>query len=194
MTSTGNPRPGAFIDRDGVINEERAYVHRVEDFVLLPNAIAGLRALADAGFALVVVTNQAGVAHGYYDEAAVRTLHEHLQDVLAHEGLHLDAIRYCPHHPLGATPAYRQACECRKPAPGMVLDAARALGLDLAASVMIGDKLSDVQAGRAAGVGLNILVRSGHALRDGDAQQADAVCDDLLDAARCIATRSNIGS
>lgn len=193
MSSTDNRRPGAFIDRDGVINEERAYVHRVEDFVLLPNAVAGLRMLADAGFALVVVTNQAGVAHGYYDETAVEILHTHLRALLAREGIHLDAVRYCPHHPDGVAAAYRRSCGCRKPAPGMVLNAAHELGLDLTASVMIGDKRSDVQAGRAAGVGLNILVRSGHALCDADSQHADAVCDDLLDAARRVVSRPNTG-
>ena len=187
MSNSGSLRAGAFIDRDGVINEERAYVHRVEDFVILPNAVAGMRILSQAGYVLVVVTNQAGVAHGYYDERQVVALHEHMCSLLSSEGVSLDGILYCPHHPQGTVAKYRRICECRKPAPGMILDASRSLHLNLAKSVMIGDKRGDVEAGRAAGVGLNLLVQSGHDLSADDVSYADAVCDDLLDAARFAA-------
>ncbi len=190
MTSSVSLRPAAFIDRDGVINKELAYVHRIEDFVLLPNAVTGLRTLAQAGYALVVVTNQAGVARGYYDESVVLKLHDHLRSLLLGSDVHLEAIFYCPHHPEGTVAGYKRECACRKPAPGMVLEAARTLGLDLAASVMIGDKRSDVDAGRAAGVALNLLVRSGHDLNATDQLHADAVCTDLLDAARFVVSHT----
>lgn len=187
--STSCPRAkAAFIDRDGVINEERGYVHRIEDFALLPGAVEGLRTLAAAGYKLVVVTNQAGVARGYYDTATVERLHAHMRAQLQAQDVHIDAVYYCPHHPEGKSTTYAIACGCRKPAPGMLEQAARELGLDLGASVLVGDKVSDVQAGKRAGVALTALVKSGHALEDAARAQADFVAADLLEAARLITT------
>jgi D-glycero-D-manno-heptose 1,7-bisphosphate phosphatase len=173
-------RPAAFLDRDGVINIERDYVHRIEDFELLPGVVEALAALQRAGHALVVVTNQGGIGLGKYTEADMQTLHDHLRAVLAQTGVRFDGIYHCPHHPRSPNPEMRGPCGCRKPAPGMVLQAARELRLDLARSFLVGDKGADVAAGRAAGVGRNYLVRSGHALTDGDMAEADAVYDDLL--------------
>lgn len=180
-------RPAAFLDRDGVLNEERAYVHRIEDFVLLPGAVPGMRRLQQLGYALVVVTNQAGIARGYYSEAQLAQLHQHLQALLADQGLQLSAIYHCPHHPQGAVPALARDCDCRKPAPGMLLRAAAENGLDLARSLLVGDKRSDLDAGRAAGLAACVLVRSGHAFTPADAQAADHVADDLLAAAEWVA-------
>lgn len=177
----------AFIDRDGVINEERGYVHRAEDFVLLPGVPEGLALLADAGYKLVVVTNQAGIARGYYDEDAVSRLHAHMTALLAEHSIVLDAIYYCPHHPDGAVSAYRSACGCRKPADGMLRKAAVDLQLDLTASVLIGDKISDIEAGETAGVFLTVLVESGHAIDDSARHKAGRVARDLSEAA-CIIT------
>jgi D-glycero-D-manno-heptose 1,7-bisphosphate phosphatase len=168
-----------FLDRDGVINVERHYLHRIEDFVFLPGAVEALRCLHAAGWVLVVVTNQSGIARGFYDEAAYQRLTSHMNSSLADAGVRLDAVLHCPHLPDAAVSAYRRTCECRKPGAGMLLSAANTLGLDLASSVMIGDRLSDLQAGRAAGVGRNWLVRSGLPPDGQSLALADAVFDDL---------------
>lgn len=149
-------RPAAFLDRDGVINIDHGYVVRWEDFEFVPGAIEAMRRLQDAGYALVIVTNQSGVARGYYDEAAVLRLHEALSAHLAQQGVTLAAIEYCPHLPDASSASvarYAVECDCRKPAPGMILRSAAALGVDLARSLMFGDKPSDVEAGARAGVG-----------------------------------------
>lgn len=188
------PNKAAFIDRDGVINEERGYVHRAEDFKLLPGVVEGLALLATAGYKLVVVTNQAGVARGYYNEAAVERLHAHMGALLGAHGVHVDAVYYCPHHPNGVVSAYRRACECRKPGGDLLRKAATDLQLDLHASVMIGDKSSDISAGKSVGVALTVLVESGHAFGGDDRSQADLVALDLLDAARIITSRLYMGN
>ena len=174
-------RPAAFLDRDGVINVERDYVYRIEDFELLPGVVDALAQLQRTGYALVVITNQGGIGLGLYTEADMQRLHVHLRGLLAEAGVQLDGIYHCPHHPRSPDPAMRGPCECRKPAPGMLLQAARELQLDLPRSLLVGDKAGDVAAGRAAGVGQNFLVRSGHALSNADIAQADAVHDDLLE-------------
>lgn len=178
----------AFIDRDGVINEERNYVHRIEDFVLLPGVAQGLALLRDAEFRLIVVTNQAGIARGYYDPSAMHRLHYHLRNQLALQGVALDAIYFCPHHPSGSVKELAFECDCRKPAPGMLLQATKDFDLDLPASVLIGDKLSDVMAGKRAGVGRAIVVESGHDVDPEARRQADGVAADLLTAARLVTT------
>lgn len=176
----------AFIDRDGVINEERNYVHRIEDFVLLPGVAQGLALLRDAGFRLIVVTNQAGIARGYYDQSAMHRLHDHLREQLALQGVALDAIYFCPHHPHGSVKELAFECNCRKPSPGMLLQAAKDFDLDLSESVLIGDKLSDVQAGKKAGVGCVVIVESGHGVDASARLQADSVAEDLLAAAHLL--------
>ena len=151
-------RPAAFLDRDGVINLDRGYVHRWEDFEFVPGAVDAMRRLEAAGYALVVVTNQSGVARGLYGERELELLGEQLRAHLADAGVHLAAIEYCPHLPQASVAAYAVACDCRKPAPGMILRAARALQLDLARSVLFGDKPTDIEAGRRAGVGRSFLL------------------------------------
>lgn len=175
----GVVRKAAFIDRDGVINRERHYLFRIRDFEFLPGAVLGLRQLSEQGYLLAVVTNQSGIARGLYTEQQYQLLTEHMVDELARQGVALAAIRHCPHLPDASVAAYRRTCDCRKPGPGMVLNVARQLDVDLTASILVGDKVSDVQAGRAAGVAHCFLVRSGHQLTDSDAEAADAVFDDL---------------
>lgn len=176
----------AFIDRDGVINAERGYVYRIEDFELLPGAASGLRRLQQAGYAIVVVTNQAGIARGLYTVLQYETLTSHMVDLLAADGIAIAGVYFCPHHPTEGVGEFRATCNCRKPAPGMLLRAQRELGLDLSRSVIIGDKQSDIAAGRTAGVARCVLVRSGHAVTASDAAQADATVDGLDKAAEWI--------
>jgi D-glycero-D-manno-heptose 1,7-bisphosphate phosphatase len=179
-------RPAAFIDRDGVINEERGYVHRIADFHLLPGVVEGLRVLQQAGYALVVITNQAGIARGLYGEPEYAALTHHMRHVLASSGVTILDVYHCPHHPEALLEAYRVACECRKPRPGMLLRAAAKHGLDLGQSVLIGDKGSDIEAGQAAHLAACVLVSSGHALSERDRTCADAVQPGLLAAARWV--------
>jgi len=153
-------RKAAFLDRDGVINLDKAYVHRWEDFVFVPGAIKGMRRLQDAGYALVIVTNQSGIARGYFTEAQYLALTATLREYLNREGVQLAGVYHCPHHPNSTVDALSINCACRKPAPGMLLQAARDLGLSLPDSVLVGDKASDIKAARAAGVGRAYLVQS----------------------------------
>jgi D-glycero-D-manno-heptose 1,7-bisphosphate phosphatase len=176
-------RPAAFIDRDGVINAELNYVGRAEDFHVLPGVVSGLRRLAGCGYALVVVTNQAGIAKGKYSEEDFEQLTQHMRALFAAEGIVFAGVYHCPHHPQGSVARFAVECDCRKPAPGMLLRAARELNLDLAHSVLVGDKIGDVQAGRAAGVRTAVLVESGHALPADALNYADHRCADLADAA-----------
>lgn len=164
-------RRAAFLDRDGVLNVDHGYVFRQPDFQWLPGAIDALVLLQQAGFALAVVTNQSGVARGFYTLADVEKLHAHLQTELLAAGVHLAGIYSCPHHPDGVVGAYRMQCTCRKPMPGMIEQAAREHGLDLAASCLFGDKPSDIEAGRRAGVGRCWLIGSpvGSTRADGSA-------------------------
>jgi D-glycero-D-manno-heptose 1,7-bisphosphate phosphatase len=144
-------RPAVFLDRDGTLVEEVPYLHDPARVALL-GGVGALARLAAAGYALVVVTNQAGVARGLYDEAAVDTVHRRLAELLAAAGVRLDAVLHCPHHPEGTVPGYARRCRCRKPGPGMLEAAAGRLGLDLAGSYLIGNHPTDVGAAVAAGV------------------------------------------
>lgn len=152
-------RRAAFLDRDGVLNEDHGYVYRNEDFQWLPGAVAAMQRLQRAGFALVVITNQSGIARGLYTLDDLELLHGHMRALLEPQGVTLTGVYACPHHPEAVLPQYRLACDCRKPQPGMLLRAALEHGLDLAASSLFGDKASDIEAGRRAGVGRTWLVR-----------------------------------
>jgi len=140
-----------FLDRDGTLVWPYHYPSRPEHLRLYPDLAPELAWFQARGWRLVVVTNQGGLARGYFDAAALERLHAHLRAVLAAEGVVLDAIYHCPHHPQGVVPALARACDCRKPAPGLLLRAAGELGLDLAGSWMIGDILDDIEAGHRAG-------------------------------------------
>ncbi len=145
-------RPAAFIDRDGVINRDHGYVSRWEDFEFIPGVEAAMARLQQLGFAIVVVTNQSGIGRGYYDEAAFKALTAQMTDTLGARGVDVTGVYFCPHHPTKALGDYLKDCDCRKPAPGLLLRAAHDHQLALDQSIMIGDKLSDIEAGRAAGV------------------------------------------
>lgn len=152
------PRAAAFLDRDGVINRDHGYVGRWEDFEFLPGAIEGMRLLQQYGYGLIVVTNQSGIARGFYTEADFQLLTQRMMQELELQGVHLTAVYHCPHHPQGSVQELAIECDCRKPAPGMLLRAAQDHGLSMVDSVMIGDKTSDLQAGLAAGVGRMLAI------------------------------------
>ena len=173
-------RRAAFIDRDGVLNEERAFVHRIEDFAFVPGAIEALQALQAADYLLVVITNQSGIARGLYSEADYTALTAHMRERLQAVGVTLDAVEYCPHLADAPVERYRRDCDCRKPKPGMLTRAIQALDIDAPASFLVGDRLSDVEAGRAAGIGCCFLVRTGYPLTDEAMVRADAVYENLL--------------
>lgn len=141
-----------FLDRDGVINVDVNYLYRIEDCTFFPGAKEALALAVKAGYDLIVVTNQSGVARGYYTESDVNTLHQFMGDQLAKDGAPILAFYYCPHHEKGTVPAYTKACNCRKPKPGMISKACEEYDIDLNASFLIGDKESDVQAAEAAGI------------------------------------------
>jgi D-glycero-D-manno-heptose 1,7-bisphosphate phosphatase len=144
-------RPAVFLDRDGTVTEPRHYPSRPEDLVLQSGVAAGIKLLRRAGLAAVLVTNQSGLARGYFDGAKLAAMHAHLDRLLTREGTELDSVEVCPHHPDGVVRGLTIVCGCRKPAPGMLLNSAARLDLDLGKSWMVGDAPSDVQAGQAAG-------------------------------------------
>lgn len=175
----GAGRKAAFLDRDGVINRDRAYVHNWDEFEFVPGAVAAMRRLREAGYALVVVTNQSGMARGMYTEAQYQALTTQMRAALAAAGAEVAGVYHCPHHPKGTVPELAVDCDCRKPAPGMILRAAKELGLSLADSLLVGDKPSDIEAARAAGVGRAYIVQSDNAESTGDLAGADAAYADL---------------
>jgi D-glycero-D-manno-heptose 1,7-bisphosphate phosphatase len=165
----------ALLDRDGVINVDRGYVYRWDEFAFVAGATGAMRSLAAAGYALVIVTNQSGIARGYYTEADYRALTDCMTDHLRDAGIELAGIYHCPHGPVASGAG--SDCNCRKPAPGLLLRARDELDLDLAHSFLVGDKMSDIEAARAAGVGRAYLV--GHPRIGQPAAAADAIFSDL---------------
>ena len=152
-SAEGRPDAAAlFLDRDGVVNVDRGYVSRREDCTFVDGIFDLGRAARDVGLALVIVTNQAGIGRGLYSETDFRLFMEWLAGAFADEGCALSAVYYCPHHPTDGIGAYRSSCPCRKPAPGMLLRAAADMSLDVARSILVGDRSTDIEAGRAAGV------------------------------------------
>jgi D,D-heptose 1,7-bisphosphate phosphatase len=176
-----------FLDKDGTLIEDVPYNVEPNLIRLTGGAAAGLRSLQQAGFLLVVVSNQSGVARGYFSEAALIPVEQHLRALLAAEGIPLAGFYYCPHHPHGTVAPYAVECMCRKPAPGLLRRAAAELGIDLARSWMIGDNFSDVESGRHAGC-RTILLQAGDALqaRDREGHRPHATAVDLELAARII--------
>ncbi|HEX9024805.1 MAG TPA: D-glycero-beta-D-manno-heptose 1,7-bisphosphate 7-phosphatase, partial [Geobacteraceae bacterium] len=175
-----------FLDRDGTINVEREFLHRPDEFLFIPGAPQAIRLFNDAGFRVIVVTNQSGIARGYYGATAVHELHRYVDGELERFGATIDAYYFCPHHPEFSADAEGRPCRCRKPGAGMLLEAAADFSLDLAASYIIGDKIVDIQAGLNAGC-RPILVRTGYGAAEAALlPQGIAVFADLLCAARAI--------
>jgi D-glycero-D-manno-heptose 1,7-bisphosphate phosphatase len=187
-------RSAVFLDRDGVINDlvwdERANAfespYRPEDVRLAPGALRGIESLHDQGFALVVVSNQPAAAKGAVTLAALEEVHHRVERLLADNKIRLDSYRYCHHHPEGVEPGLGRVCECRKPAPGLLLDAAAELGLDLASSWLVGDADRDVEAGIRAGCRTILIENEASQHRRAGRVQADGVAPDLAVAAAMI--------
>jgi D-glycero-D-manno-heptose 1,7-bisphosphate phosphatase len=180
-------RPAVFIDRDGTLTEEVGYVNHPSRLRLLPRSAEAVRRLNQAGVAAVVATNQAGVARGYFSEDVLHAVNAALVAQLEQAGARLDGLYVCLHHPSEGVAPYRAACECRKPQPGLLLRAAEELGLDLAASTMVGDKASDLEPGRRVGARA-VLVLTGYGRGEWEYRREqftvppDHVATDLLDA------------
>jgi D-glycero-D-manno-heptose 1,7-bisphosphate phosphatase len=178
--------PAVFLDRDGTLLEECGYLDRLDRAVLFPWAVDAVRTINRAGYRVVVVTNQSGIARGLVDESFVGELHAHLARVFAAGRASIDAFYYCPHLPDAPLAAYRRACDCRKPAPGMLTGAAADLGLDLARSFVIGDRWIDIELALRAGA-RGVLVRSGYGaseeVRPRPGVEAVHVADNLMHAA-----------
>lgn len=172
----------AFLDRDGVLNVDHGYVSRAEDFHWLPGAMQAMAQLQQAGYQLVVVTNQSGIGRGYYTQADFDTLTAHMRAELQAAGVSLAGVYCCPHHPQAALAEYRQDCDCRKPRPGMIVRAASELGLDLPASCLFGDKPGDIAAGRAAGVGRCTLIGDNAEAREAGADGGYASLAEAVEA------------
>jgi len=177
-----------FLDRDGTINEESEYLYKVEECRFLPGVKDAVKLLNAAGYLVVVVTNQSGVARGYYSETDLEKLHQFMAKEFADSGARIDGWYYCPHHP--GFPAESAPCDCRKPLPGMLLAAADELGIELSSSWMVGDKNADMEAGLAAGC-RSILVRTGYGAVEAAVAPAGAIiADDLLAAVDLVLKKS----
>lgn len=174
-----------FLDRDGTLNVDYGYVYRVEEWEWIPGAIDALVALKKAGFLVIVITNQAGIARGYYDEAEMTNLHARINEELKEHGTSIDGFYHCPHHP-----DFSEECACRKPMPGMINKAIQDFDIDKDRSWLVGDKFSDIQAGSSAGV-KSILVLTGYGNKDHTLLANDDICfTDITEASRYIISRA----
>jgi len=172
-----------FLDRDGTLIEDVNYLRNIEDIHLLPGAVEAVRRINQSGIPAVIVTNQSAVARGMLSEEELVQIQLEINRIFDENGAHFDAFYYCPHHPEFGNHTYRIECDCRKPRPGMLLGAAKELGLSLSESVMVGDSESDVQAGRAGGCKTVLLAPSAaSAEKDFPNTVADFVAFDILNA------------
>jgi D-glycero-D-manno-heptose 1,7-bisphosphate phosphatase len=174
-----------FLDRDGTINVDKEHVYRIEDFEFVPGAIEGLQLLYRAKIDIIVVTNQAGIARGMFSEMDLAAVNQHMIAELLRHGVKLGGIYCCPHHPQATVPLYRKVCSCRKPNPGLLVTAMRQRGIAPSEAVMVGDKNSDVEAGRALGL-TTYLVETGYGASEKHETKATYVVPDLLSAVNHI--------
>ncbi|MDC9590766.1 D-glycero-beta-D-manno-heptose 1,7-bisphosphate 7-phosphatase [Xenorhabdus sp. XENO-10] len=181
--------PAVFLDRDGTINIDHGYVHEIDNFQFIDGAIEAMLELKKMGYALVLVTNQSGIARKIFTEDQFMQLTEWMDWSLADRGVDLDGIYYCPHHPEAEDEEHKKSCNCRKPQPGMLLDAQQELHIDMSSSYMVGDKIEDMLAANAAKVGTKVLVRTGKPVTEEVEQAADLVVNSLSDLPNVIKNR-----
>ncbi|MFQ3176351.1 MAG: D-glycero-D-manno-heptose 1,7-bisphosphate phosphatase [Psychromonas sp.] len=177
--TVANGKRAVFLDRDGVINVDKGYVSQRDDFEFIDGVIDACKALKEKGYLLVVITNQSGIARGYFSEEQFHTLTEWMDWSLADRGVDIDGFYYCPHHAEKGIGEYKIACDCRKPQSGMLISAIADLDIDVSQSILVGDKVSDLQAGLAAGINTNYLVRTGKTITIEGEKMATAIFDDL---------------
>ena len=187
-----NKKRAVFLDRDGTIIVHEPYLSSPDQLKLLPNAAEGIRIFKEHGYLIIVVTNQSGVARGFFDEERLKLIHKKLLRMMKEEGITIDDIYYCPHHTEGVIEQYSLDCDCRKPKPKMFLNAARQHNIDLAQSLMIGDSEVDMLAGKNAGC-TSVLIRNGFTDSTNTASITgmDYVVKDLLEAARLFIRHKN---
>ena len=182
-----------FLDRDGTINEEVNYLGDPAHLKLTPDAAKAIYLLNSHNIPVIVVTNQAGIARGYFTETQMHLVHQALDLMIAVENAKIDAYYFCPHHPTAGIGDYKITCTCRKPHPGMLYQAAQDLQLDLSKSYLVGDKLTDIQAGNLAGC-QTILVETGYGKEESKTQQdetkPDQISPNLLSAIQWILSQS----
>lgn len=187
-------RPAVFLDRDGTINEQMGYINHISRFQLLPGVGQAIRSLNESGLPVVVVTNQSGLARGYFPETLLETVHLEMHRLLALEGARIDGLYVCPHHPEAKEARFRVHCNCRKPKTGLLEQAAAELQLDLGRSFVVGDRWSDLRCGAAVGAA-TILVLTGYGRGDacyigpGQSVQPDYMAEDLGAAVNWILAR-----
>ncbi|VBB41313.1 D-glycero-D-manno-heptose-1,7-bisphosphate 7-phosphatase [uncultured Desulfatiglans sp.] len=156
-------KPAVFLDRDGTVNEQMGYINHPSRLVLLPGAGKAIRRLNRSGHLVIVVSNQSGVARGYFPYELVGEVHERMRELLALDGARLDGVFFCPHHPGGSVAPFARACGCRKPRTGLIDEAAGCFDIDLKRSVVVGDRMDDIELAHRAGLP-GILVRTGYGL------------------------------
>lgn len=187
-------RPAVFVDRDGTINEQMGYINHVSRFTFLPGTAEAIKLLNIHRFLVIVISNQSGVARGYFPIELVNEVHCRMKTMLEKEGAWVDAVYFCPHHPSGNVAEYRKACDCRKPATGMVRKAIDRFDIDLKSSYVIGDRLSDIEMAERLDL-KGILVRTGYGrgeiehLLPGSTLRPVYIADDLLEAVKWIIKR-----
>lgn len=186
--------PAIFIDRDGTINEERGYINHIDRFVLIKGVPKAIKLINDLGYLAIVITNQSGVARGYYDIERMETYHEKMKKQLAEAGAHVDAVYFCPHHPQGTVKEFAIECTCRKPETGMIDRALEDFEIDLDNSFLIGDRYRDILFGKKLGL-TTILVKTGYGKGEWEFEKEtwneppDHIADDLLQAVQWIKER-----
>lgn len=175
-----------FLDRDGVINDDDDYVHKISDFKFISGVFEACQCFKKQGFKIIIITNQAGIGRGFYSENDFQHLNQWMVQKFQERGVKINGVYYCPHHPEHGKGEYFKQCGCRKPEPGMILQAAQEHQIELSDSILIGDKISDIKAGKLAGISKNFFVKTGKMVTDEVAIQSDGVFDDILTLANAI--------